>query len=102
MSSQMVSQMVLNLAEEAGSVLTGRFEAAGMRARVVAGAANGDVVVDLQGVNVISPSFADEFFAKLPPELIASGKIQFVHLTSEFAAIVRTVTAGRAHLSASD
>jgi hypothetical protein len=98
--SPMVDQMVFNLADEVGSVLTGRSEAARIRDLVLAAAAQGGAVVDLSGVDVISPSFADEFFAKLPPDLLQNGSVRFDHLTTEFAAIVRAVTAGRAHLDA--
>jgi hypothetical protein len=56
-------------------------------------------VVDLAGVEVISPSFADEFFAKIPAEVLERGQVRFAHLTDDFAMIVETVTTRRAQSS---
>jgi hypothetical protein len=89
--------MVLQLADEVGPVLAGRLDGARMRERVVEAVAAGEAVVDLDRVEAISPSFADEFFAKLPPGLLESGSIRFEHLTPEFEAIMRAVTDARAH-----
>jgi len=93
--------MVLQLADEVGPVLAGRLDAARLRERVVAAAAQGEAVVDLGGVEAISPSFADEFFAKLPSELLESTSLRFEHLTPELEAIVSAVTAARVHRDAS-
>jgi anti-anti-sigma regulatory factor len=88
--------MVLRLADEVGTVLTGRFDAARARERLEQAAAAGEAVIDLRGVEAISPSFADEFFAKLPTGLLESHAVRFEHMTPEIEAIVRAVTAARA------
>jgi hypothetical protein len=93
--------MVLRLADEVGPVLAGRSEGARMRERLVAAVATGEAVIDLEGVEAISPSFADEFFAKLPAGLLEGDSVRFEHLTPEVEAIVRAVTAARAQRGAS-
>jgi hypothetical protein len=87
--------MVLQLADEVGPVLAGRFDGARMRERLEAAASSGEAVIDLAGVEAISPSFADEFFAKLPPGMLESDAVRFEHMTPALEAIVRAVTAAR-------
>lgn len=88
--------MLLSLAHEAGPFLTGRSEAQRLRESVLGIVQrDGEAVVDLEGVEVISPSFADEFFAKMPEELLDSKQVRFEHLTDEFSLIVHTVVAQR-------
>ena len=83
-------------AEELGRVLTGRAAAATLRARVEDELArDSSVEVDFEGVMLISPSFADELFAKLPLEAVNSGRVKFLNLDEEHLALVRFVAAGR-------
>ena len=73
-------------AEELGSVLSGRFEAEELRARIEAELAAGvEVVVSFEGVVAISPSFADELFAKVPEDAIEEGRVHFVDLDEDCA-----------------
>jgi hypothetical protein len=44
---------------------------------------------------MIAPSFADELFAKLPRELVESGRIRFEHLDEDLTALARFVVRGR-------
>jgi len=58
---------MIKLADEFGPVLAGRVTAVGIREEIESLARQGeDVVIDLDGVEAISPSFADELFGKLP------------------------------------
>ena len=72
--------MTISLATEAGAVLTGRSAAAVLRRRVEAAAGDGQVVLDFEGVAAVSPSFADELFAKLDPSLVDAGIVTFENL----------------------
>lgn len=83
-------------ADELGPVLTGRTVAARLREEVERElAAEGEVTIDLEGVEAISPSFADELFAKLPREALNSGRVRFEHLDPSDSALARFVMAGR-------
>lgn len=80
-----MSIMVLHLAEELGPVLVGRTDAARMRDRVLDAPDDGGAVVDFAGIEVVSPSFADEFFAKLPAPLLESGQVRLEPLNQRAA-----------------
>jgi hypothetical protein len=81
-------------AEDFGPVLTGRSAAAGLRQRIEVEAMEGDgVVIDFEGVEAVSPSFADELFAKLPTEF--SDRVRFENVGSDLAALMRFVISGR-------
>jgi hypothetical protein len=83
-------------ADDLGSVLAGRSQAAVLRARVEQLArTDPPVVVDFVGVLTASPSFADEFFAKLDPEVVRSGQIVFENVPASISAIARYVNRGR-------
>jgi len=83
-------------AEELGSVLAGRGQATVLRARVERLVSqDAPVIVDFVGVLTASPSFADEFFAKLDPELLDGGQIVFENIPASLAAIARYVLLGR-------
>lgn len=84
----------LSPADELGPVLAGRSAAAVLRARVERLAEQGPVVVDFAGVVAASPSFADEFFAKLEPQTSAEA-ITFINVSPSLNAIARFVTHGR-------
>lgn len=76
-----------------GSALLARAD--GARAREVVrelqlGA--GRVHVDFSGVEVMTPGFADEFFARLPTELFDSGRITVNALPPDFQLLQRLVT----------
>jgi hypothetical protein len=80
---------------EHGPLLAGRFLGLELRQQVETYAQDHDVVVDLAGVEMASPSFADEFFAKLDPKLLESGRVRLENVRPELDEIIRTVTAGR-------
>jgi hypothetical protein len=83
--------VTFRLAETAGTLLGGRPLAAAVREAVAARAQAGEVVVvDLEGVDAMSPSFADELFAKLSPELLASGRVR-INVTPQFAPLVQVM-----------
>ncbi|MDQ3380341.1 MAG: STAS-like domain-containing protein [Actinomycetota bacterium] len=83
-------------AEELGPVLSGRFEAEELRERIEAElAAGAEVVVSFEGVVAISPSFADELFAKVPEDAVEDGRVRFVDLDEDLRAIARFVREGR-------
>jgi hypothetical protein len=84
------------LVEEIEPVLSSRFAAEELRARIERELTGGaDVVVSFEGVIAISPSFADELFAKMPPEAERSGRLRFVDLSEDLLAIARFVKEGR-------
>jgi anti-anti-sigma regulatory factor len=88
--------MNLKPVDEQDSVLTGRGCAARLRERIQQAAGQGDdVVVDLEGVETISPSFADELFAKLDPELLESGRVRFENMPDGVEPLVRFVVGNR-------
>lgn len=79
----------MKLAETYGSVLTGRAVAAAIAEEAVREVARGgSVVLDFQGIEAVSPSFADELFGKLRNR--AGGEqVRFLHLSSHLAAVAR-------------
>lgn len=89
--------MTISLANEFGSVLVGRATAARIRERIEAAAQSSDapVVLDFNAVLTVSPSFADELFAKLPAELRTSERIRLDGMTPALESIQRFVVAGR-------
>jgi hypothetical protein len=96
-----IETTMIKPAAELGSVLTSRSIAEELRLRLVEIAGRGErVVVDFDGVEAMSPSFADEIFAKLPAELVESGAVRFENLDEDLLTLMRFVLAGRA--SASD
>jgi anti-anti-sigma regulatory factor len=90
-------QMTISLASEFGTVLVGRGAAASIRERIERAAREGDapVILDFSSVLTISPSFADELFAKLPPALRTSDQIRLDGMTPALESIQRYVVAGR-------
>jgi hypothetical protein len=89
--------MTISLAREFGSVLVGRSTAARIRGRIESAARKGEgpVVLDFSSVLTVSPSFADELFAKLPPDLRTSDRIRLDGMTPALESIQRFVVAGR-------
>jgi hypothetical protein len=93
---EMHSQTVLRPADSFGSVLSSRFLAADLRAEIERLLeSEGSIVVDFEGVEAVSPSFADELFAKLPRAAIESKQIRFENVGPSLMAIARYVIAGR-------
>ncbi len=97
-----IEATMIRPASELGSVLTSRSLAEELRLRVVGIASRGEhVVIDFEGVEAMSPSFADEIFAKLPAELVESGAVKFENLDEDLVTLMRFVLAGRASAAGS-
>lgn len=93
--------MTIRLADELGVVLAGRGNAERLRNRVesLARAEAQNVVLDFTGVITVSPSFADELFAKLDPTVRQSGRLEIRGMGAGLRSIARYVEAGRpAHM----
>jgi hypothetical protein len=85
-------------ADELGPVLASRSVAATLRGRVEEAVQEGSVVVvDFEGVDVMSPSFADELFAKLqvPPGETGEERVRFENLRDDLEALAEYVRRGR-------
>lgn len=83
-------------ADDLGSVLTGRTVAADLRARVESQLAAGEsVVLDFSNVSMMSPSFADELFAKLPLNAWESPQLHVEHLEDSIARFAKFLIASR-------
>ena len=93
----MVTKMTLKPAEELGPVLAGRNVAASLRDRVETALGRGEeVLLDFEGVDAMSPSFADELFAKLSVRPgSGSDQVRFEHLRDDQLALVEYVLRGR-------
>jgi hypothetical protein len=87
--------MTLKPVETYGPVLAGRGSASRFRAQIEELAGRGAVVVDFEGITTVSPSFADELFAKLGRDLVARGDVRFDNLGVGVEAIARYVVAAR-------
>lgn len=89
--------MTIRLSDEFGAVLVGRGAAKRLRLRIEEAArVNGEgVMLDFEGVLTVSPSFADELFAKLNPTLREAGRVQLQHMSPALESIARFVVAGR-------
>jgi hypothetical protein len=84
----------MRLAEQHGPVLGGRDLAESIKADLVRRADAGEtVVVDFEGVVAVTPSFADEFFAKLPD--LVSRHVEFVNVSDHLQAVAQMARAGR-------
>ena len=95
-SPSRVEELVTIRLSEVGPFLGGRPLAVALRERVLGAiAASDNVVVDLTGVQAMSPSFADELFGKLDPALWANQRIR---LTGEpgLTAMVQVMVQRRA------
>lgn len=86
----------MKLADELGPVLTGRARAETLRESIeIAVTDRVHLVIDFEGVKVMSPSFADELFAKLPRDIFATGHVSFENLSGDLTALMRFVVSGR-------
>lgn len=84
----------MRLADQHGAVLGGRDVAEAIKADLVRHVDAGEaVVVDFDGVLAISPSFADEFFAKMP-EMVAS-HLELRNVSPHIASVADMARAGR-------
>lgn len=85
----------LRLAETHGPVLSGRAFAAELADEATAEIEkHGVVVLDFEGVDTVSPSFADELFGKLVARL-GSDKVRFAHLSPHLAAVAKMAQLAR-------
>lgn len=83
-------------ADDFGSVLTGRTVAADLRAQVESTLAAGQsVVLDFANVAMVSPSFADELFAKMPRDAWNSPRLSVEHLDDSIARFAKFLIASR-------
>lgn len=92
--STTIDMQTIRPVDEQGSALAGRPAAARIRAQIESAAQQFEVVVDLEGV-MMSPSFADELIAKLPRDLLDTGRVRFVNIDEDLAFLVDFVIAGR-------
>jgi hypothetical protein len=94
-----LTRTTIDLVDELGPVLGSRFVAAELRDRVERELAlDHDVVIEFAGVEAVSPSFADELFAKLSPDNVAGGRLVFLHVAPSLQAIAEFVRFGRQRL----
>ena len=77
--------------DDLGPALVGRKAGATLRARILLCAQTAPVIVDLTGIELISPSFADELFAKLPPDVIRDRRVRFSNASDDIRALARGV-----------
>jgi hypothetical protein len=88
--------MTIRLADEFGAVLVGRAAAERLRLRIEQATSNREpVTLDFEGILTVSPSFADELFAKLDPGLRHSGQLEVKGMSPALESIERFVVAGR-------
>jgi hypothetical protein len=88
--------MNIKPADEQGPVLTSRGRAAVLRAVIEQAVADGEqVVLDFDGVETMSPSFADELIAKLDPEALREGHVRLCNLPPSVKSLARYLTANR-------
>lgn len=78
-------------------MLAGRGNAERLRGRIEAAAraAEEPVVLDFDGVITVSPSFADELFAKLDASVKDSGQVEVRGMGPALESLARFVRAGR-------
>jgi hypothetical protein len=84
--------------DDLGTQLVGRHAGAALREQIVREARIHPIIVDLAGITSISPSFADELFAKLPAELVEGRRVRFSNATDEIKALARGVRGLRRQL----
>lgn len=83
--------MTISLLDRLGSSPAGRSVARELRHELEVLSVDAPVVVDLTGVEVMAPSFADELFAKLDGDLEASGRVTFTGMDPALETLVRLV-----------
>jgi hypothetical protein len=86
---------MLRPADELGPALGGRPAAARLREEIEQAVASGrSIKVDFEGT-LMSPSFVDELFAKMPASIRDSDRVEFVGLSEETLAFVRFAVRSR-------
>src|SRR4029077_2366790 len=84
----------MRLADEHGKVLGGRDLAKGIRHEVVRRVEAGEeVVIDLDGVIAVSPSFADELFGKMPASV--ASHVRFENVSDHLEDVASMARSGR-------
>ncbi len=82
--------------DTAGAVLSGRTAGALFRERVEQLASQHPVVVvDFTGVEIATPGFADELFARMSARLVDAGRVRFAHLDPDLNVLRELVIAQR-------
>jgi hypothetical protein len=88
--------LTIELFGEFGPLLTSRSLGAAVRERITEAAMQGEtVIVSFAGVEAMSPSFADEIFAKVDQRLIDGGLVEVTDVDPRLQPIIRFVRAGR-------
>jgi hypothetical protein len=88
------------MADQFGPALLSRADGARARELVVAHQSLTDhLLVDFSDVDVIAPGFADEFFGRMPDDLLASGWLSFEELAPRFGSLHRLVVSRAADAS---
>lgn len=86
---------MLRPTDELGPALGGRPSAARIREQIQdAVSAGSHIIVDFDGA-LMSPSFIDELFAKMQPEVRSSDLVEFRGLSEQTLAFVRFAVDGR-------
>jgi uncharacterized protein DUF4325 len=76
------------VADVAGLVLSGRTSGALLREQIEGLAQqHSQVIVDFAGVEIVTPGFADEVFAKMTPSLVETGQVRFAHLDADLSVL---------------
>ncbi len=79
---------VIAVADQLGPILSGRSAGALLREQIEELARQQvEVVVDFSGVELATPGFADELFAKIDSSLVDTGQVQFTHLDAELSVL---------------
>lgn len=79
---------VITVTDVVGPVLSGRSTGALLREQIEDLARQQfQVVVDFEGVEVTTPGFADELFAKMAPLLVETGRVTFAHLDDDLSVL---------------
>jgi STAS-like domain of unknown function (DUF4325) len=92
-----VPMTTISLADRFGPALVGRLPAMQVRQEVEDAAARGETVfVDFEDVVMVSPSFADEMFAKLDERLVNEGLVTLINVAPLVANIGELVRRTRA------
>ena len=79
----------VDMAAEFGSALVSRGDGVRARESVVSLAMGSPLCVGFARVEMITPGFADEFFARLPAALTDSGRIQITGLVAPLKLVRR-------------
>jgi anti-anti-sigma regulatory factor len=86
---------IVKIAEQHGTVLAGRGLATAIREEVEHLIADGtEVILDFEGVEAVSPSFADEVFGKLVAA-VGEEAITFTGMTPQLKKVATMAKSGR-------